>query len=202
MTSRAVARADALPAEVAGSRSPIWWGMILLIVIDATVFASLYSSYFYLWAGAAGWPPGGIAPPALLLPTINSAILLASALSVHWGYRGVQRGDSRRLMLGLALGLALVTLFLALIAVEYGGKDYTWTTNVYGSLVWTIGGLQAAHAATLLPTGAMVIVLAWRGHFTDQRYEGVESAALWWYFVAGIWVPTYAVLYLAPYLLR
>jgi cytochrome c oxidase subunit I+III len=45
---------------------------------------------------------------------------------------------------------------------------------------------------------AAVTLLAWRGYFTKQRQLGVVVDTVYWYFVAGVWVPFYVVIYLTP----
>lgn len=201
MSVNAVIRADALPTKVSGSRAPLWWGMVFLLVVEATVFATLVTSYFYLRSRATEWPPAGIAPPALLLPTINAVILLVSSGAIYWADSGIRQGDQRRLKLGLAVGFVLGVLFLTLKAVEYSDQSYDWTTNAYGSIVWTITGFHSAHVVGLLGKTIAVGVLAWQGYFTRERHLGVQINGLYWHFVVAAWVPLYAVLYLSPRLL-
>src|SRR5690606_8478600 len=71
------------------TRAPLWWGFMGMIAIEATVFTSFIVSYFYLGAGHSSWPPLSHEPPKLLLPTINTIILVASSFVVHWGDRGI-----------------------------------------------------------------------------------------------------------------
>jgi cytochrome c oxidase subunit 1/cytochrome c oxidase subunit I+III len=190
-----------LPRVVPGHGETVWWGMLLLITIEVTVFASLVFTYFYLRAGAPRWPLGDIAAPPLLLPTVNTAVLLASLVPVAWADRAIRRGDRRAVLVGKPIGQALLVAFLAIKAVEYGGYDYTWATNAYGSVVWTITGFHVAHVIVALLKSAVVTVLAARGYFTEERFLGVQANALYWYFVALVWIPLYATLYLTPRLL-
>ncbi len=43
-------------AAVSGSRSTSWWGMVILILNEAVIFASLIASYFYLRFNSLLWP--------------------------------------------------------------------------------------------------------------------------------------------------
>lgn len=197
------ARAPALPRPrlermPSGHGEMAWWGMVFLLAIETTVFASLIFSYFYLRAGFPGWPPPGIDPPPLLLPTLNTFVLLASAVPVAWADRGIRRGDQRAVRAGKLGGQALLVVFLVLKVVEYGGYDYTWSTNAYGSIVWTITGFHVAHVTVALLKSAVVLTLAWRGYFSERRYLGVQANALYWYFVVLVWIPIYATVYLSP----
>lgn len=191
----------ALPADPSDRRAPVWWGVVLMIVIETTVFAALIASYFYLKNSSPVWPQGGIEPPELLLPSINAAILLLSSLPVWWADSGIRKGDQRRLKLGLAAGFVMGVAFLVLKYIEYSAKDYTWSTNAYGSIVWTITGFHSAHVVVLLIKTLVVETLAFRGYFSERRNIGVQANGLYWHFVVLAWVPLFATLYLSPRLL-
>jgi heme/copper-type cytochrome/quinol oxidase subunit 3 len=187
-----------LPRYVSGPRAVGWWGIAFLVVIELTVFGSLISSYFYLAGNSPEWPQDGLKPPELLLPSINSLLLLASVIPMAWAVKGIQKGDDRQLRIGLAIAFVMGLVFLVLKYIEYSDKSYTWATNAYGSIVWTIVGFHTAHViATLLKTAA-IWVLANQGYFRADRHVAVDGNALYWYFVVGIWVPLYGVLYWAP----
>ncbi|NIQ55981.1 MAG: hypothetical protein GWN71_22230, partial [Gammaproteobacteria bacterium] len=149
-----------LSAVVSGARAPEWWGILSLIVIEGVVFASLIVSYFYLRFRTVEWPLGGIAPPELLLPSLNTGILLASAAPIWWGSRRIRRGEQRRLRLALVTGITLLGTFLALKLVEYSRYDYDWSTNAYASIVFTITGLHVAHVIAVLLKSGTVAVMA------------------------------------------
>ena len=201
MSERAILRADHLPRKTVGRHSPLFWAMMVFTAIELAVFIALYSSYLYIRVGVPEWPMDGIAPPDLLWPSLASLPFLASAGPVWWAHRGIRTGDRRRLMLGVLLGMALAGAALALLAIDYAGLPFGPSTNAYGSLFWTIGGVHIAHVAALLCLAAGVLLLTWRGHFTAERTGGVECMAIFWYLVVALWVPTFATLYVAPYVL-
>lgn len=181
-----------------GAQAPLFWGFLGMIVIETMVIGSFVSAYFYLRAQAPEWPPAGTTPPELLLPTLNTAILLASSLVLHWGEKGAARGARRQLAWGLLGSCLLAAVFLTLKAVEYSDKKYQWDTHAYGSIVWTIVGFHSAHVIALLAKTAVVTVLAFRGYFDPERRLGVTVNGLYWHFVVLIWLPLYVVLYLVP----
>jgi heme/copper-type cytochrome/quinol oxidase subunit 3 len=52
---------ELLPTVASGPRSVSWWGMALLIATEATLFALLIASYWYLrFRNGPVWPPNGI----------------------------------------------------------------------------------------------------------------------------------------------
>lgn len=184
-----------------GAKPPYANGMWFLILIETVVFGSLISTYFYLRAASPEWPLGGISEPELLLPTINTVILLVSSVPIHFADQGIRKGNQTRLRVGLLLSFILGVIFLALKYVEYSNLDYNWATNAYASIKWTIVGFHSAHVIALLLKTVVVGVLAFQGYFNEERNAGVQVNGVYWHFVVAIWIPLYATLYLAPYVL-
>lgn len=198
MSPRIIADASALPIFHSGHRNPLWWGMIFLVTIESVVFATFGTTFLYFRFSAPEWPPPGIDPPDLLLPTLNTVVLICSSLVMAWADQGIKKGDVKRLKVGLAFAMALGVLFLVLKVVEYAAVDYYWHTNAYGSIVWTIVIFHSAHVLSVLLKGAVVEVLAFRGHFTAERNLGVQINGIYWHFVVVIWIPLYILLYWVP----
>jgi heme/copper-type cytochrome/quinol oxidase subunit 3 len=64
MNSRPTLDVSALPESVVDHRSLVWWGNLLLMAIETTLFALLVAGYFYLRPNFSSWPP----------PHVNQAI--------------------------------------------------------------------------------------------------------------------------------
>lgn len=200
MSPGRVIRTAELPAEVAGPRSPIWWGMILLVAIETTVFATLFSAYFYLGLMAPEWPPASVAPPDLLLPLVNTAVLLTSTGSIYWATRGIKKGDEKRLKIGLGAGIVLETVFFIIKQIVSGGIRHGIDDHAFGSIFWTISRLHDGHVLAAVLMGVVAEILALRGYFNEERRVGVDAVNIYFQFVALIWLPVLFILYLLPHL--
>lgn len=187
-----------LPVFLTGTKAPLWWAMLLLITIEIAVFSTLISSYLYLRFAALSWPPGEIEPPELALPLANSIILFASSAVVYWADRGIKQGDLRRLKIGMGAGITLGVTFLALKVVEYRDSEYYWDTHAYGSIIWAIILFHSMHVGAVVAKGCVMEVLAFRGYFNDKRHLGIDINGMYWHFVALVWIPLFAVIYLVP----
>lgn len=190
-----------LPTYAGGSKALGWWGILLLVLIELAVFSTLIVTYFYLYSGASVWPPEGIDPPKLTLPAINAVVLFTSFVPAYMADRAIRRGDVNGLRIGYAIGSALLVLFLVLKYIEYSGYDYFWDTNAYGSIVWTITGFHSGHVMVILLKTIVLSVLAWKGFFNQKRYSAIQGNTLYWFFLAAIWVPLFATLYIFPRLI-
>jgi heme/copper-type cytochrome/quinol oxidase subunit 3 len=190
------------PVGVEKGRAPGWWGMVMLIFTEATLFAILLTSYFYLrFQSGPVWPPDGIRKPDLGLILVMTPILLGSSLPVHWAGVGIRKGRQWQLRLGLLLTTLMGGTFLGLQAVEYATKlkEFTPRTDVYGSLFYTITGFHGAHVAVGLLLLIWLQVKAWRGGFTPDRRLAVEVITMYWHFVDAVWVFILTALYLSPH---
>jgi heme/copper-type cytochrome/quinol oxidase subunit 3 len=178
-----------------------WWGMVLLIATEATLFAVLIASYFYLrFESAPEWPPDGIAAPKLLLPSVMTALLVASSIPMWWAARAIERGRTRQLEAGLLGSFFLGTLFLLVQALEFLDKldRFKPQTDAYASMFFTITGLHAAHVAVGLLLTLWTAVYAARGSFSTRWHTTVRTTALYWHFMPAVWIVIFLALYVSP----
>jgi cytochrome c oxidase subunit III len=190
------------PREAAEGRSPSWWGMVLLIFTEATFFAILLLSYFYLrFQTGPTWPPDGIEKPDLFLVSIMTPILVLSSVPMHWADTGIREGRLWRLRLGLLATLAQGGTFLGLQAVEYHTllDKFTPRTDAYGSLFFTITGFHGLHVAVGLLLIAWLLVNSFRGRWTRHSHQAVANIALYWHFVDLVWLFILTSLYFSPH---
>ena len=177
---------------------PLWWGVAGAVAIEAAVVANLLTSYFYLMAQAESWPPEGVRPPDLLWATVVLFVLPLSSVTMWWAGRGADRDRKTQLALGVTASVLLATLALGFRGLQFAAFDIRWDEHAYGSILWTITGFHFTHVVSAILGTAVVAVLGWMNYFTPQRQLGVVVDTLYWYFVAGVFVPIYLVLYWAP----
>lgn len=190
-----------LPREAAGSRSTLWWGVVLLVVIEATALASFVSSYFYLKLLREEWPPAGIGDPDPLLAGVATALLGAATVPAWTAARSLRRGARRSARLWLVAALAGGAGYLALTAWDLAAKPYSWTSHAYGSLVWTLTGYEVAHVLALVAVTPVILLFPGRGAIEARHRESVEALAVYWTFAAVSGVVVFATLHLEPHFL-
>jgi heme/copper-type cytochrome/quinol oxidase subunit 3 len=198
-----------MPGEVlqefaTGTRSFGWWGMVWLIATEATLFALLIASYFYLrFRTGVEWPPDHLEPPKLELPLIMTAILWSSSYPVHVAEKGIEKGNQQRLKWGLAMGFLLGIIFLFItVIIEWPETlhEFTPRTNAYGSIFFTITGFHLSHVIVGLSVSAWTQFRAWQGAFDEKRHVSVQNFAMYWHFVDVVWLFVLLTVYLSPHL--
>jgi cytochrome c oxidase subunit III len=190
-----------LPAHPLGIDAPEWWGIIGLVVIEAIVFTGAMASYFHLKVVNDAFPPAIIGKPELLLPTLNTFLLLLSTIPVWFGVRDMKRGNAKTALITLPIAMLMLVVFLGLKIYEYAGHDWGISTHAYGSVVMLMTGLHMAHVGAVILKSGVILQYLRTGRIEPRRAVPLQANAVYYYFVAGIWVPLYATIYLAPHLL-
>lgn len=185
---------------LSGNRTVGWWGMILLILTEATIFAALISAYFFLRFNAPTWPMGGIETPELLIPIVSTVLLVGSSIPMQMALRGIRRGNRSTLQIGLIIGFVLGAIFLGLQGYEFYSSKFSLQDNAYGSLFFTILSIHGLHLLVGLTIVIFLLARTWAGHFDAERYQAVENSVLYWHFVDAVWIVIFISLYLSPYL--
>lgn len=171
-------------------------GMVLFVASEAVFFAAFLGIYAVSYTAVRVWPPAGITGPSLLLPTIGVLVLLASGACIGGAMRLAGRADYHRgVTLWLAAGLAGAVIFGVLLAIGYASIPFGVGQGIYESLFYVITGLELAHVVGGAALLAVVLARAWSGELALRR-DPVLAAAIYWYFVVGLGVVIYAVLYL------
>ena len=176
-----------------------WWGVMLLIATEGTIFIALLASYFYVRAISPEWPQGGIEAPPLGRISIFTVILIASSLPLWWGERAIERNDQRGLRVALGASFLMGLAFLVNQGFEFAELTFGAHTNAYASLFIIITGLHGLHLVIGLLISAVVQIKAKLGWFDAHRHVTVTVFALYWHFVDAVWVFVFSSLYLSAH---
>ncbi len=176
--------------------SPAVLGLWIFIATEALFFGILIASYLYLRPRAGVWPPPGMPERDLVVPILNTVVLLSSGLTMHGAHTGMQQGDRTLLKGGIVATVVLGAAFLGGQAYEYAKAGYGLSSGLLGSSFFTLTGFHGAHVLVGLIFLLLVLVRAGKGHYSRDRHLAVEASALYWHFVDAVWVVLLTVLYL------
>lgn len=134
-----------------------------------------------------------------VMGAVNTIVLICSSLTVALGIAAIRRGRQRLLRVYLALTILLAATFLVVKYFEYM-EDFTKglfpSTDIFFSLYFMMTGLHAVHVTAGVMALTVMLVLAFRGTFSEKYHTPVEVTGLYWHFVDLVWIYLLPLLYL------
>ncbi|NJK36506.1 MAG: heme-copper oxidase subunit III [Oscillatoriales cyanobacterium RM2_1_1] len=171
-------------------------GVLVFLVAESMIFLGLFTAYLIYRSSAEVWPPVEI-ERELLLPGINTLILISSSFVMNRGAVAIKKNDAGGLQFWFLLTALMGIVFLSGQVYEYMGLDFGLTTNLYASSFYVLTAFHGMHV-----TFGVILILAvlWRnrqpGHYSKEYHFGPEAAELYWHFVDVIWIILFILLYL------
>ncbi len=68
--------------------------------------------------------------------------------------------------------------------------------KLFLSFYWIMTALHGLHVTIGICVVLVMMVLAWRGHFSPAYYSPVDVTGLYWHFVDVVWIFLFPMLYL------
>ena len=202
-------------------------GMMWFIFSEVMFFAAFFGALFYvrilsvpwllgedasthqfLWSAfTEAWPTNGpenvggefqtMGPWGI--PAINTALLLASGVTITLSHHALKAGDNAKTVLWLWATILLGSVFLGFQAYEYihayNDLNLTLESGVYGSTFFMLTGFHGFHV-TLGTIMLIVIVLrAQKKHFSPEQHFAFEGVAWYWHFVDVVWLGLFIFVY-------
>jgi len=161
-----------------------WWGMIVFVATEATLFGTLIGSYYDLRFKTPEWPPPGVPDPKVLLPLILLAVLVSTSVPVQLAssFARARRVGAARLALLLALALQCGYLALQIHLYVDDLHRFTPQGSAYGSIYFTLVGAHHAHVLVGILLEAWLL-LRLLGGVTTYRGVGLQATAVYWHAV-------------------
>nr|AVN67802.1 cytochrome c oxidase subunit 3 [Eupolyphaga sinensis] len=177
------------------------WGMILFIISEILFFISFFWAFFHSSLSptidiGSTWPPTGISPfNPLQIPLLNTAILLASGVTVTWAHHGLLENNHKQTFQGLLITIILGLYFTLLQAYEYVEASFTIADSIYGSTFFVATGFHGLHVIIGTTFLLMCFLRHLVMHFSSNHHFGFEAAAWYWHFVDVVWLFLYTSIY-------
>nr|YP_009271752.1 cytochrome c oxidase subunit III [Scincella huanrenensis]ANY28505.1 cytochrome c oxidase subunit 3 [Scincella huanrenensis] len=177
------------------------YGMILFITSEVLFFAGFFWAFYHSSLAPTPelggyWPPSGINPlNPFEVPLLNTAVLLASGVTVTWAHHSIMEGTRKEAVQALFLTVVLGLYFTALQAMEYLEAPFTISDSVYGATFFVATGFHGLHV--IIGSSFLVVCLLRQTlyHFTMDHHFGFEAAAWYWHFVDVVWLFLYVSIY-------
>jgi cytochrome c oxidase subunit 3 len=186
----------------------LWWAHEHSVPSLASVEnALLWPNFKGVWpslaAGATASPANIVAPFGTMtpfwLPTINTALLLSSAVTVTFAHHALRSGNRARTIAFMWVTILLGASFLCVQSFEYyhayTEMNLKLTSGVYGSTFFMLTGFHGFHVFVGLLMLISITGRLMKGHFTPEKHFGFEGAAWYWHFVDVVWLGLYVFVY-------
>ncbi len=199
------------------------WSMSWFIFSEVMFFAAFFGALFYArsislpWLGdldhkfiwpdfAAQWgntPAGTIEPYQKMgpfpIPTINTALLLLSGVTLTISHHALRAGHRAQTAIWLFATVLLGAIFMGFQVYEYmhaySDLGLKLTSGIYGSTFYMLTGFHGFHVTLGAIMLSVVLYRVLKGHFTPEQHFGFEGAAWYWHFVDVVWLGLYVVVY-------
>ena len=186
----------------------LWWARSHSIpALGSLENALLWPDFKAVWpsmaAGVTASPAGIIEPFSTVgpfwLPTINTALLLSSGVTLTIAHHALRDGNRAR-----TLGFMWVTVLLGLLFLFVQGYEYAHlyselnlrlSSGIYGSTFYMLTGFHGFHVFVGMLMLLFITLRLGKGHFTADRHFGFEGAAWYWHFVDVVWLGLYILVY-------
>ena len=186
-------------------------GMWAFLVTEIMFFGGMFLGYL-IYRGSY---PGAFAEASnhmdIILGTINTAVLIASSLTVVLAVHAAHEDKQKALLIFLALTVFLGLVFLGIKFTEYAhkfdeqlfpGMNFRYDGEnprhaaIFFSLYFAMTGLHALHMVIGIGIFLVLMVSAWRGRYSRHYFTPVEMSGLYWHFVDIIWIFLFPLFYL------
>lgn len=167
----------------------------------------LWPDFKALWPssapGVTASPAGTVEPFHVMgpwpIPTINTALLLTSGVTLTIAHHALRENHRGRTILFMWITVLLGVTFLGLQAFEYH-EAYTelnlkLSSGIYGSTFFMLTGFHGFHVFVGMLMLLFITIRLMKGHFTPERHFGFEGAAWYWHFVDVVWLGLYILVY-------
>ena len=129
------------------------------------------------------------------VPLLNTAVLLASGVTVTWAHHSIIEGKRKQAIQSLALTILLGGYFTFLQGLEYHEAPFTIADGVYGCTFFVATGFHGLHVLIGSTFLAVCLARQIQHHFTSNHHFGFEAAAWYWHFVDVVWLFLYISIY-------
>jgi heme/copper-type cytochrome/quinol oxidase subunit 3 len=170
-------------------RPAAWWGMMIFVASEATLFGAFVGTYFYLRFKSPAWPPDGIPEPRVVVPVILVACLVATSVPMHLASQAAQAGRLVATRLLILAALVVQCGYLAYEVHDFRDQLHAFdiTRDAYSSIYYTLLGADHAHVFVGILFNFWLLWKLARG-LTTYRVNAVQAVAWYWHAVNVITV--------------
>ncbi|MGA0610377.1 cytochrome c oxidase subunit 3 [Caldimonas sp. KR1-144] len=186
----------------------LFWARVFAVpTLGSLDNAILWPDFKAVWPsvvpGATASPAGTVEAFSTMgpwpIPTINTALLLSSGVTLTIAHHALVAGERGKTIFWMWLTVLLGIVFLGFQAYEYhhaySELNLKLTSGIYGSTFFMLTGFHGFHVLVGMLMLLFITIRLMKGHFTKDRHFGFEGAAWYWHFVDVVWLGLYVIVY-------
>ncbi|WP_026618161.1 cytochrome c oxidase subunit 3 [Ensifer aridi] len=166
-------------------------GLGVFLAVVGALFSLAISAYFMRMT-SSDW--GALPLPGFLW--VNTGILTAGSIALHWTKVEAERRHDEAARTGLLAALAAGLAFLAgqLFAWRIlSGAGYLLADNPANSFFYMLTGMHGLHILGGLLALGRVTARAWNTPFDRRLRLSIELCAVYWHFMLIVWLVLFAL---------
>jgi cytochrome c oxidase subunit III len=187
-----------LPSVVFGHHSAVWWGTMGFVLIEGFTLVLMAAAYFYLRMNELEWPPGRTPAPGLIIPTINTILILSIIIPMRIADKAAHHYDKARLIPAMLIAIAMTGIAIVLRWYEFHDLHVTWDAHAYGSASWALLTLHGTLLVGDFFESAVIVAIFMTGRGMMKHYPDVSDACFYQYFLSIVYVPIYLIVFWGP----
>jgi len=168
-----------LPVGARGTASHSWWATIIMLVVDASIFASFAFAYLHVSMRLQVCPPPGSSLPPVELAWLSAGLLAVGSVLVWLATRALGRRRLRWLVLA-ALACALAAFGVDVYGLR--AADLAPSESAWAAAVAALASYQGLHIVLLAIMAPYLALRGWRGHLTARSRATLDNIALVWHY--------------------
>ena len=173
------------------------FGVIVFLVAESMIFLGLFAAYGTFRLVAPEWPPEGTPEMELLVPGINTIILISSSFVMNRGNQAIKQNNVPGMRIWFGATAAMGAIFLCGQLFEYFHTGFGLADNIFTSTFYVLTGFHGLHVCFGL---LLILAVLWRSlkadRYSSEYHFGPEAAELYWHFVDVVWIVLFTILYL------
>jgi heme/copper-type cytochrome/quinol oxidase subunit 3 len=165
-------------------RPTAWWGMLMFVATEATLFGAFVGTYCFLRFKSPAWPQGGLPEPTVVVPLVMAGVLLSSSIPMQLASNAAGAGRLAATRAWILLALVVQAGYFAYEVHDFADQLQVFdiTVNAYSSIHYTLLGAAHAHVALGLLFDLWLLAKLVTG-LTRYRVRATEAIALYWHAV-------------------
>lgn len=170
--------------------------LVIVCASESILFGTMLSAFLFTRSANEAAAAGTGQPGRLVLPVVNTVILLISLLFAGLAARSASRNSQAGLRTALWATLALGLIFLVGQAYEFIHSGMSLAGPSLGGITFALISFHGMHVIAGIILTSLILLRSYLGDFTGGKAGPVQDGAWFWVYVTAVWLVLFVALFL------